>query len=56
MLTHTLRNFLQLKKVILVKQQHESTENVDTVNQDSNDGNTVSDMSDSMSRYASYNQ
>ena len=30
----------------------ESTENVDTVQQNSNDGNIVSDMSDSMSRYA----
>jgi len=30
----------------------ESTENVDTVNQDSNDSNIVSDLSDSMSRYA----
>ena len=29
----------------------ESTENVDTVQQNSNDGNIVSDMSDSMSRY-----
>jgi len=47
------------KKLSTIKESYfghaaapESTENVDTVNQDSNDGNIVSDMSDSMSRYA----
>ena len=47
------------KKLATIKESYfgqakapESTENVDTVNQNSNDGNIVSDMSDSMSRYA----
>ena len=47
------------KKLATIKESYfgqakapESTENVDAVNQDSNDGNIVSDMSDSMSRYA----
>ena len=47
------------KKLSTIKESYfgqasapESTENVDTVNQDSNDSNIVSDMSDSMSRYA----
>ena len=47
------------KKLSTIKESYfgtakapESTENVDTVNQDSNDGNTVADLSDSMSRYA----
>tara|TARA_Y100000592_G_scaffold15063_1_gene21957 strand:+ start:230 stop:1516 length:1287 start_codon:yes stop_codon:yes gene_type:complete len=46
------------KKLSTIKESYfgtakapESTENVDTVNQDSNDGNTVADMSDSMARY-----
>ena len=34
------------------KKEAPATENVDTVNEDSNNGNTVTDMSDSMSRYA----
>ena len=33
------------------KKEAPATENVDTVNEDSNDGNTVTDMSSSMSRY-----
>ena len=47
------------KKLATIKESYfgqakapESTENVDTVQQNSNDGNIVSDMSDSMSRYA----
>ena len=46
------------KKLATIKESYfgqakapESTENVDTVQQNSNDGNTVMDMSDSMSRY-----
>ena len=46
------------KKLSTIKESYfgqatapESTENVDTVNQNSNDGNTVADMSDSMARY-----
>ena len=46
------------KKLSTIKESYfgqaaapESTENVDTVNQDSNDGNTVADMSSSMARY-----
>ena len=47
------------KKLATIKESYfgqsakapESTENVDTVQQNSNDGNIVSDMSDSMSRY-----
>ena len=46
------------KKLSTIKESYfgtakapESTENVDTVNQDSNDGNTVADLSDSMARY-----
>ena len=33
------------------KKEAPATENVDTVNEDSNDGNTVTDMSSSMLRY-----
>jgi len=47
------------KKLATIKESYfgqakapESTENVDAVQQNSNDGNIVSDMSDSMSRYA----
>ena len=47
------------KKLSTIKESYfgqaaapESTENVDTVQQNSNDGNIVSDLSDSMSRYA----
>ena len=46
------------KKLSTIKESYfgqaaapESTENVDTVNQDSNDGNTVADLSSSMARY-----
>ena len=46
------------KKLSTIKESYfgtakapESTENVDTVNQDSNDSNTVADMSSSMARY-----
>jgi len=46
------------KKLSTIKESYfgkakapESTENVDTVQQNSNDGNIVADMSDSMSRY-----
>ena len=46
------------KKLSTIKESYfgqakapESTENVDTVNQDSNDGNIVADLSDSMARY-----
>ena len=47
------------KKLATIKESYfgqsakapESTENVDTVQQNSNDGNIVADMSDSMSRY-----
>ena len=46
------------KKLSTIKESYfgqasapESTENVDSVKQDSNDGNIVADMSDSMARY-----
>jgi len=46
------------KKLSTIKESYfgnakapESTENVDTVQQNSNDGNTVMDISDTMSRY-----
>ena len=33
------------------KKEAPASENVDTINEDSNDGNTVTDMSSSMARY-----